>query len=188
MPEIATSGLNMAQFKDGDLPVSLLGANQLVDMKYMEGTWEDIKKISDPIDAILLASGVGFIKRKATAIATVRTEIKLKSIDAKGNPVFYLKSYFPLGIVKDCTVVTDGSVSDLPDPDTCDWKCTGAWCNGRLIQKRSGKNGTMYDSRIVLKSHPSGASDERPIMLFLWTMIDSKGEKHQAQCWMKKIA
>lgn len=188
MSEISSCGLDMSQFKEGDFCKKYLGSNQLTDMKDLEGTWEDLKKISQSIDPILAASGVGFFKRKATAVATLRTEIKLKSVDSKGNPCYYFKTYYPLGITKDCNAVADGSISDLPDPDTCHWKAQTVWCNGRLIQKRSGSNGTMYDSRIVLKSHPDGGSSEHPIMLFLWTMIDSKGQRHQAHCWMKKIA
>lgn len=187
MPEISSCGLDMSAFRDGDFCGSFLGPNQLVNPKDLEGTWEDLKKISQSIDGILLNSGVGFIKRKATGVATLKTEIRLKSVDAKGNPCYYMKTYYPLGISKDCTVATDGSISDLPDSDTCDWKAQSVWCDGRLIQKRVGKHGVMYDSRIVLKSHPTAASDEKPIMLFLWTMIDTNGEKHQAQCWMRKI-
>lgn len=188
MPEISTCGLDMNQFKDGDFSGGFLGLNQLIDIKELEGTWEDIKKISQPIDPILNAAGVGFIKRKATAIATLKTEITVKSTDADGNPMLHFKTYYPLGIVKELQVVTDGTTSDIYDPDTCDWKATSVWCDGRLIQKRTGKKGTMYDARVVLKSHPTGATDEKPIMLFLWTIVDAKGNKYQAQCWMKKVA
>lgn len=187
MPDV-TSAVVPHSFKVGDFPSHYLNSNQLLHAKDFEGTWEDIKKISQPIDSILVASGVGFIKRKATSIATLKTVLKLESVDAAGNPVYHLKTFYPLGIVKECMVHTDGTTIELNDPDTCHWKCESVWVDGRLIQKRTGSKGVMFDSRIVFKSHPTGAVSDAPVMLFLWTLIAADGTKHQAECWLRKVA
>lgn len=184
--EVSSCGLDMRQFAEGDIPQECR-ALVLPDVNSIVGTWEEIKTICQSPEPILSKCGVGFIKRKATAAATLKTEIQLKSVDAKGNPVFFLKTYYPLGITKETTFPTDGTVVDQPDPDTCDWKCLAVWCNGRMIQKRSGKHGTMFDARAILRRHPTGATDDATMMCFRWTLVDAAGEKTVIQNYLKKI-
>lgn len=176
----------MVQFRDGDIPAQYLSL-VVGDVNAFVGTWEQMKDVSVSTETLLSELGIGFIKRKAIGAVNLKTEIQVRSIDSKGNPVLYYKTHYALGVTKETSFPTDGSIVNQPDPDTCDWKTLGVFCNGRLIQKRTGSKGTMYDARCILQKHPTGASKEAPIMCFVWTFIDTKGKKTVAEQYMKKI-
>lgn len=64
----------MGQFEAGDIPSAcrFLIAN---DPNGLVGTWEEMKKISQPPGIVLYKAGVGFIERQAVAVVPVQTDV-----------------------------------------------------------------------------------------------------------------
>lgn len=174
-----------ATFTTGDLPEnyhSLVNSNT----DALVGAWEEIKSISDSTGDILSDMGIGFMKRKAIAAATLKLNITKSSTDAAGNPVFTYVTAFPLGITKQQTFPTDGSCITIPDKDTCDWKAQACCHDGRVIQKREGAKGTWYDCRAVLSKHPQNKSDASELLILKWTFITPKGTSRTTEQWFKR--
>lgn len=130
--------------------------------------------------------GIGFMKRKAIAAATLKLDISKSSTDASGNPVFNYITTFPLGITKQQTFPTDGSSITIPDKDTCNWTAKACCYNGRVIQKRDGSKGQWYDCRAVLSKHPQGKFNNETLVL-KWTFITPQGNARTTEQWFKRV-
>ncbi|KAF8821371.1 hypothetical protein IE077_004347 [Cardiosporidium cionae] len=110
---------------------------------------------SESADDLLKAMGYGSMKRRIVNTYEAITEMHLSNIDST-VPMMDFKTYFPLGIVKDVSVKFDCEPSEIYDSDTGKWESLACLVDGRILQRRNGAKGIMYDSRVILEKDPLG--------------------------------
>eukprot|EP01068_Selenidium_serpulae_P007695 Selendium_serpulae@DN4778_c0_g1_i2.p1 len=172
-------------YVDGDLEPEYL-EKALPHFEPMIGKWDILLSRSEPMDAILTALGVSFIKR--SVLKRAQTQVEVDPIKSENDRDFTIvRSFLPMNTIKAGQIFVDNRPFSVVDSDTGVWKSTAMIADGRLLQKRVSRKGVMYDVRATFAADPEGVVSNKPLHLFKWTFITRKGEKFVSHRWFYKM-
>lgn len=168
-----------AYYAAGDFPAEWM-THMLRDPKALHGSWEIIPSRSESIDALMSALGFGILKRSAVRNYKSRIDVCCNKESVS------ICTHLPMGMKKEGNIPLNVESFDQDDSDTgCVWTNEVLFKDGKLLQKRVSKLGTMYDVRCVFSRDPENKSNEMPIKLFRWTFVDKKGKVYSANRWSR---